>query len=96
MKFILLFYLYRFICSDYRQILEIAPPVENIPIDNNNNVHTKSSIACMAINLTFIRKSNGLCFEKDIEVDANYRRLLGWDVLCCYSTVAKVWVRERG
>jgi hypothetical protein len=34
------------------------------------------------------------CFEKDLEVDANYRRLLGWDVLCWCSTFAKVWLCE--
>ena len=34
------------------------------------------------------------CFEKGPEVDANCRRLLGWDVLCWCSTVAKVWLCE--
>ena len=34
--------------------------------------------------------------EKDLEVDANYRRILGRNVLCRSSTVAKVWVCERG
>jgi hypothetical protein len=36
------------------------------------------------------------CFEKDIEIDANYRRLFGWNVLCRRSTITKVWVCERG
>jgi len=30
------------------------------------------------------------CFEKDREVDANYRGLLGWNVLSWCSTVTKV------
>ena len=38
------------------------------------------------------RICNGICFEEDPEVDANYHRLLGWNVLCRCSTVAKVWV----
>ncbi|MGC2685550.1 MAG: hypothetical protein WA323_27145 [Candidatus Nitrosopolaris sp.] len=42
------------------------------------------------------RISNGFCFEKDLEVDANHHRLLGWDVPCWYSTAAKVWLCERG
>jgi hypothetical protein len=28
------------------------------------------------------RLCNGFRFEKDFEVDANYLRLFGWDVLC--------------
>ena len=28
-----------------------------------------------------LRICNGFRFEKDLEVDADYRRLLGWDVL---------------
>ena len=32
------------------------------------------------------------CFEKDLEVDANYHRLLGRNVLCRCSTVGKVWL----
>jgi hypothetical protein len=38
----------------------------------------------------------GSRFEKDLEVDANYHRLLGWDVLSRHSTVAKVWLCEYG
>jgi hypothetical protein len=37
-----------------------------------------------------------LCFEKDLEMDINYRRFLGWSVLCWCSTVAKVWLCEYG
>jgi hypothetical protein len=36
---------------------------------------------------------NGLCFEKDLEVDFNYRRFL---VLCGCSTITKVWLCEFG
>jgi hypothetical protein len=36
------------------------------------------------------------CFEKDIEIYANYRRLLGWNVLCWCSIVAKAWLCEYG
>ena len=36
----------------------------------------------------------GFASKKDLEVDANYRRLLGWNVLCRYSTVAKLWLCE--
>ena len=31
-----------------------------------------------------------------LEVDANYRRFSGWNVLCRCSTVAKVWLCEYG
>jgi len=34
--------------------------------------------------------------KKDLEVHANSRRLLGWNVLCRCSTVAKVRLREYG
>ena len=39
---------------------------------------------------------NGICSEKDSEMDANHNRLFGWDVLCWSSTVAKVWLCEHG
>jgi uncharacterized membrane protein (Fun14 family) len=29
-------------------------------------------------------------------VDANYRRLLGWDVLSWCSTIARIWLCEYG
>ena len=45
------------------------------------------------------QRSAGICdgsrSEKDLEVDANNRRLLGWNVLCWCSTVTKVWLCER-
>src|SRR5215469_8730614 len=34
--------------------------------------------------------------KKDLEVHANSRRLLGWNVLCRCCTVAKVRLREYG
>jgi hypothetical protein len=36
--------------------------------------------------------SNGFCFEKDLEVDANYHSLLGWNILRRRSTFAKIWL----
>jgi hypothetical protein len=42
------------------------------------------------------RICNGFRFEKDLEVDANYRRFLDWNILCRCSSVAKVWLCEYG
>jgi hypothetical protein len=35
-------------------------------------------------------------FEKDLEVDANYYRLLSWDVLCRRSSTSEVWLHKWG
>jgi len=32
----------------------------------------------------------GFCFEKDFEMDANYCRCPGWDVLCWCSTLSLI------
>jgi hypothetical protein len=35
-------------------------------------------------------------FARDLQVDVNHHRLLGWDTLRWCSTVTKVWLCEYG
>ena len=38
----------------------------------------------------------GFALKKKTKIDANYRRPLGWNVLCRCSIVAKVWLCGYG